>query len=166
MNQDLIRIDSQGQTFVSDQGVIELAYQDALHTAFEWQNAHSRQQFEQVCDFLDFTPFRTSSMDVHDRSWFTPSEYANIDLDSYILSRCHNPAQQARACEELKLVHELKVEPLFRHLIYLVDQWRSQDAVWGVGRGSSVSCFLLYVIGINKINPLDYELDYREFFKR
>jgi DNA polymerase III alpha subunit len=163
---NLVEFDSRGAAIVSDQGIIELAYQNKLNNSlFEWQNQSSRAQFEQVCELLDLTPVEFLKRDINSRQWFTPEPYASIDLESHVLSRCANSTQIARAKTELALIKNLNAEIIFRHLIYLVDLWRSKNLIWGVGRGSSVSCFVLYLIGVNKINPLDYDLDCSEFFK-
>jgi len=50
-------------------------------------------------------------------------------------------------------------------MLYIVDTLRSQNILWGVGRGSSVSCYCLYLIGIHKIDSLKYDLPINEFFK-
>ena len=42
---------------------------------------------------------------------------------------------------------------------------RENNRVWGVGRGSSVSSFCLFLIGVHKINPMLYDLDYKEFLR-
>jgi DNA polymerase III alpha subunit len=42
---------------------------------------------------------------------------------------------------------------------------RNNNIVWGVGRGSCVSSFVLFLIGIHKINPIYYDLDVSEFLK-
>ena len=55
--------------------------------------------------------------------------------------------------------------PVLQFLIYFVDTLRANNVVWGVGRGSSVSSFCLFLIGVHKINPLLYNLDYREFLR-
>ncbi len=158
--------DEHGTSHVSNQGIIELAYQKKLHHAlFEWQDPSAKAHYESVCTYLDYWPISTASPNPHSREWFTPEDYQQLDLDSYVLARCKNDEQVARAITELKIIHNLQVAHIFKHLIYLVTQWRSQNLVWGVGRGSSVSCFVLYVIGLNKINPLEYDLDHREFFK-
>jgi DNA polymerase III alpha subunit len=162
---DLFEVDAHGTVCVTDQGIVELAYQDRLDSLFEWQNLNSKSEYEHTSRMLDNLPFQLRSQNLRDRSWFTPREYQEIDLADYVLSRCSNSDQILRAQEELAIVAQLEATPIFLHLIYLVDHWRSRNLVWGVGRGSSVSCFLLYVIGINKINPLDYELDHKEFFK-
>lgn len=165
MTDDLSNVDLDGTVTLSDQGVIELAYRDMLQFPFEWKNPLSKQEYLKSAILLDTLPFEPRSQNLQDRTWFTPKTYLTIDLDSYCLEKCTNDQQRSRAQMELNLVHNFGAEALFLHLIYLVDHWRSQNRVWGVGRGSSVSCFLLYLIGINKINPLDYDLDHREFFK-
>lgn len=159
------RFDSNGLAYLTNQGIVELAYQNKLDGAlFEWQDSDSKRDYQNICKYLDTWPF-CNSTDASSRQWFTPQEYQDLDLEQYVLSRCKDQAQQKRAQDELAIIHKLQVQHIFKHLIYLVNLWRSRNLVWGIGRGSSVSCFVLYVIGLNKINPLDYDLDYREFFK-
>jgi DNA polymerase III alpha subunit len=162
----LQHIDSDGSSHVSHQGVIELAYQDLLTGAmFEWQDQAALQQYQHVCETMDNWPYVPQKANLQERSWFTPVEYQQIDLHKYVLDRCKNAAQAERARLELELISASNAAHIFKHLIFLVDQWRSKNLVWGVGRGSSVSCFVLYVIGVNRINPMDYDLHYGEFFK-
>lgn len=162
----LQRIDSDGISYVSRQGVIELAYQDLLNDAmFEWQDQGALQQYQRVCETMDHWPHVPQHANPQARDWFTPPEYQQIDLERYVLDRCKNTAQESRARLELGLISASHATHIFKHLIFLVDQWRSENLVWGVGRGSSVSCFVLYVIGVNRINPMDYDLDCGEFFK-
>jgi DNA polymerase III alpha subunit len=158
--------DAQGACWVSEQGVIELAYQGLLaDSLFEWQDAQVKSEYAHACESQDNWPYLPQASDVQDRTWFTPAEYQDLDLYAYVTTRCRTAAELQRAEQELKLVDHLNVHHIFRHLIYLVDTWRSRNLVWGIGRGSSVSCFILYVIGLNRINPLDYDLDCEEFFK-
>jgi DNA polymerase III alpha subunit len=42
---------------------------------------------------------------------------------------------------------------------------RKNKIVWGVGRGSSVASYVLFLIGIHKVNSLKYNLDIKEFLK-
>ena len=54
---------------------------------------------------------------------------------------------------------------LLRYMIYLVDYMRDNKIVWGVGRGSSVASFVLYLVGVHRINPIQFDLDWREFLR-
>jgi len=37
--------------------------------------------------------------------------------------------------------------------------------IWGVGRGSSVASYVLYLLGVHKINSMYYNLDAEEFLR-
>jgi DNA polymerase III alpha subunit len=37
--------------------------------------------------------------------------------------------------------------------------------VWGVGRGSSVASYVLFLIGVHRIDSMKYNLDYKEFLR-
>jgi len=50
-------------------------------------------------------------------------------------------------------------------MIYFVDTLRKHNILWGVGRGSSVSSYILYLIGIHRIDSIKYNLNIGEFLK-
>ena len=54
---------------------------------------------------------------------------------------------------------------LLKYMVYLVDFMRENDIVWGVGRGSSVSSYVLYLIGVHKVDSVQFDLDYHEFMR-
>ena len=79
--------------------------------------------------------------------------------------RAETEEEMQRAGQELLLYQEREMFVLLKYLKYLVDTMRSNNIVWGVGRGSSVSSFVLFLIGVHKINSLYYGLDIDEFLK-
>lgn len=97
--------------------------------------------------------------------WFMPDSYKNFDVAKYVLDQCQNEAELQRAGHELLLYQERDMFVLLRYLKYLVDTMRANNIVWGVGRGSSVSSFVLYLLGVHKINSLYYDLSIDEFLK-
>lgn len=99
------------------------------------------------------------------KRWLIPPEYQYLDVVDYLISRCSTDIEKQRVAAELEEFHKRNEINVLKVMIYIVDQFRKNDVVWGVGRGSSVSCFCLYLIGINKINPLKYDISYTEFFK-
>jgi DNA polymerase III alpha subunit len=98
-------------------------------------------------------------------NWLMPKEYYDLDIASYILDKCKGDAELQRAGQELLLFQERGMFDLLRYLKYLVDVMRENDIVWGVGRGSSVSSFVLFLLGVHKINSLYYDLSIDEFIK-
>ena len=97
--------------------------------------------------------------------WFMPQKYQNLDIAAWVLEHCDNEPELQRAGEELLLFQERNLFDLLKYLKYLVDTMREHDIVWGVGRGSSVASFVLYKIGVHKINSLYYDLPITEFLK-
>lgn len=97
--------------------------------------------------------------------WLMPEEYVSMDIAKWVLEQCKDESELQRAGHELLLFQERDMFPLLQYLKYLVDTMRQHNIVWGVGRGSSVASFVLFLIGIHKINSLYYDLPIEEFLK-
>jgi DNA polymerase III alpha subunit len=54
---------------------------------------------------------------------------------------------------------------VLKFLKYLVDVCNTNNIVLGVGRGSSVASYCLYLLGVHCIDSIKYELDIKEFLK-
>jgi DNA polymerase III alpha subunit len=98
------------------------------------------------------------------RDWFIPKEYQDMDIESYLVSVCPKENYN-RLTEELELYRKNGFLDVLKAMKYLVDTLRANKIVWGVGRGSSVSSYCLYLIGIHKIDSVKYRLPISDFFK-
>jgi DNA polymerase III alpha subunit len=98
-------------------------------------------------------------------SWHIPVEYLNMDIAKYVLGKCTTEAELQRAGEELIKFQDRDMFILLKYLKYLVDTMRKHNIVWGVGRGSSVASFVLFLLEIHRINSLYYDLSIDEFLK-
>lgn len=99
------------------------------------------------------------------QNWHMPESYKQLDIAKYILSLCANEAELQRCGHELLMYQERNLFNLLRYLKYLVDTMREHQLIWGVGRGSSVASFVLYKMGVHRINSMFYELDPGEFLR-
>lgn len=97
--------------------------------------------------------------------WFMPDEYKNLDVAKHVLDLCNTPEELQRVGEELLLFQERNLFDLLRYLKYLVDVLRENHVIWGVGRGSSVASYVLYLLGVHRINSMFYDLDPHEFLR-
>lgn len=97
--------------------------------------------------------------------WFMPQSYADIDIAEHVLSLCQTQAQLQRVGQELLMYQERDLFDLLRYLKYLVDTMTAHGVIWGVGRGSSVSSYVLFLLGVHRIDSLYYELDPGEFLR-
>jgi DNA polymerase III alpha subunit len=99
------------------------------------------------------------------KNWHMPDSYKNIDIAEHVLSLCKTDAELQRCGAELMLYQERGLFDLLRYLKYLVDVMQENHIIWGVGRGSSVASYVLYLIGVHRINSLYYNLDIQEFLR-
>lgn len=101
---------------------------------------------------------------INQSSWFMPDEYKQMDIESYLVHVCPKENYQ-RLIDELQAYRERNMLDLLRWLKYFVDTSRKNGIVWGVGRGSSVASYVLYLIGVHKIDSIKYNLDWQEFLR-
>jgi DNA polymerase III alpha subunit len=94
-----------------------------------------------------------------------PKEYYDFEIVGYLLDKTTNEEEYQRVVTELEIFAQHNMIDLLRYIKYLVDTMRKNNIVWGVGRGSSVASYVLYLIGVHKVNSIKYELDIKEFLK-
>ena len=98
--------------------------------------------------------------------WFMPDSAKNFDIESHILNIAPKDAQiQSRVQEELAAFKQHNYLDLLKFLHYLVQNMRENHILWGVGRGSSVASYVLYLLGVHRIDSIQYGLDWREFLR-
>ncbi len=97
--------------------------------------------------------------------WMMPKSYKQMDICQYILEQCDGEAELQRCGHELLMFQDRDMFDLLRYMKYLVDIMRLNNIIWGVGRGSSASSFVLYKIGVHRVNSLYYHLNVEEFLR-
>lgn len=102
---------------------------------------------------------------MHISNWFTPEPFASLDVLNWLYEKCEREEEIERVMAEWPLFQERDMEPVLRHLIYMIDHFRKRNVVWGVGRGSSVASYCLYLIGVHKVDSIAFGLDVTEFLK-
>jgi DNA polymerase III alpha subunit len=99
------------------------------------------------------------------KTWHMPAEYAEFDIAKWLLDQCETDEQRQRVGQELMMYLERGLFDLLNFLRYMVQVMRDNKIVWGVGRGSSVASYVLYLIGVHKIDSLYYDLDVTDFLR-
>lgn len=167
-------IDKYGQYIYSEQDLVNIYMTNPDHKITSPVTVSDEIKFPEVLD-LNNLPTLVSYVvsdktveqfdDECRKNWFIPEEYKKFDIAQYVLNQCHTEEELQRAGKELLLYQERDMFILLQYLKYLVDTMRANNIVWGVGRGSSVASFVLYLIGVHKINSLYYDLPIEEFLK-
>lgn len=98
-------------------------------------------------------------------TWIFPQKYQDMYIEKYLLDLCKTQEERERIEYELTLFKARDLYIMLKFFVFLVDFMRENGIVWGVGRGSSVASFSLYLIGVHRINTLEYQLSIEEFLK-
>ena len=167
--------DAYGRRLLTEQDVCDMLYQDPIMDVSGIQLPSPDQHNQAVkINYSDLSVIsRLPEITVepnhwhHDNQqhWWMPDDYANMDIARWVLDRCEGEAELQRCGMELLEYQERGLMPLLCYLKYLVDTMESNGVVWGVGRGSSVASFVLYKLGVHKIDSLHYDLDFHEFMR-
>ena len=108
-------------------------------------------------------------IDPHHHEWNIPSEYRELDWIEYLKIKREEhqsgPKYDQRFEDEISMAKERGMEKFIRATIYVVETLRENNVTLGVGRGSSCASFLLYLIGVHRIDPVLYDIPAEEFFK-
>jgi DNA polymerase III alpha subunit len=98
------------------------------------------------------------------KNWLIPKEYKELDIEKFLVEQC--PEQNYdRLIKEIELYQKHDMVIVLKAMKFLVDTFRKNNIVWGVGRGSSVASYALFLIGVHKIDSVKYNLPIEEFFK-
>jgi DNA polymerase III alpha subunit len=101
---------------------------------------------------------------IDQNNWFVPNEYQNFDIEEFLIGVCPKE-NYSRLVEELQLYKNHNMIPVLQTMKYIVDTLEKNNIVWGVGRGSSVASYVLYLMGVHSIDSVKYNLPIEEFFK-
>lgn len=99
------------------------------------------------------------------QTWKLIEPYGDLAIRPLLIKRCERVDEIARVHQEMDVYEALALEPVLRLMVMLVDHWRARRVVWGVGRGSSVASYVLFLIGVHRIDSLAYDLSFHEFLR-
>tara|TARA_B110000977_G_scaffold182674_1_gene244547 strand:+ start:38 stop:511 length:474 start_codon:yes stop_codon:yes gene_type:complete len=102
---------------------------------------------------------------MNQHNWLMPEEYKQIDIAQHVIDCCKTDAEIQRAGEELLMFQQRNLFNLLKYLKYLVDTMKENNIIWGVGRGSSVASYVLYLLGVHRVDSMYYDLDPAEFLR-
>ena len=168
--------DKFGQAYCSSDELVQLLYVkpdlDLTHyqiSDVQAYNSAIRELYLEIPALKEYHLRDDITVEEFDRqqqaNWYMPEEYKTLDIAKWVLDQCTGETELQRVGEELLMFHERDMFDLLRWLKYFVDTMRAKNVLWGVGRGSSVASFVLYKIGVHRINSIEYDLPIGEFLK-
>jgi DNA polymerase III alpha subunit len=165
--------DNLGRCILNEQDALELLYKgksiDNIYAEQQVIDQYNKSVIDNEIDLEKLKSIVDIDIETFDQqnqsNWYMPLEYKNMDIVEYVLSKTQNEQQKQRVLQELEMFVERGMENVLKFMVYLVDTMRKNNIVWGVGRGSSVSSYVLYLIGIHKVDSIKFNLDIKEFLR-
>jgi DNA polymerase III alpha subunit len=169
-----MRLDKYSNPILNEQDLFDAIYnghQFSINDTMLAERTDSIKQLESQLGFKFLEPYETH-FEINDydaacqSNWFMPEEYKTMDIESLVWSKCPPwDPEHTRVQEELEAYKARNMLDLLRWLKYFVDISTEKNIVWGVGRGSSVASYVLYLIGVHHVNSIKYNLDWQEFLR-
>jgi len=113
-----------------------------------------------------------ADLEAYPPRWSFPDHYKYLNLDEYLEGLADRVKRDelyeqrlVRLAEEIDLFLKLGLHDVLRGLIYVVEELTKQGVVWGVGRGSSCSSYLLYLIGLHEVDPVKFDIPITDFIR-
>ena len=170
--------DKFGQLVFNESDVVDLVMQGRDVASLNHMLVDATVDLEKASLLLDCVPAlinydtlndSTETLEEFDRglqqTWHMPQHYKDMDIAQYVLSLCDTDAELQRCGQELLLYQERDLFNLLRFLKYLVDTMSANNVIWGVGRGSNVTSYVMYKLGVHRTDSIFYDLDPHEFLR-
>jgi len=168
------KINDHGDVIFTEQEAIDLLYINPefdvsklyFNDTKQYQSALKELGLE--LPIIQTAPQRESVKDFDNKNinnWHMPDKYYKINVLQWLLDKCQTDEEKIRVQLEYDMFEKREFIKVLQFLIYFIDILRANNIVWGVGRGSSVASFCLFLIGVHKINPLLYNLNISEFLR-
>lgn len=171
-----VNVNKYGQVILSSEKLKELLLQgksiNHLNVDFD-EDIQLFQKYQSslipdTITFLDAPEEELSFEEFHQKcadEWTFPKIYQQLDVKRWLHEKCKTQEEHDRVDEEYRLYEEKDLIMLLRLFIYIIDHLRERKMVWGVGRGSSVSSYILFLIGVHRVNSLKYGLSITDFLR-
>lgn len=165
--------------YITNTGDVVFTYDGLLKLARDGQEFH-----QYLVDENEYTEiynrFSSNKLEAYEEDetvdvqfeydWNTPEPFASMDITKLCAQQMVNldltsDEYLERLHRELTQIEKREMTDLIRHLLYLVDHFKTNEVVWGVGRGSSCASLVLFLLGINKIDPIMFDIPMEEFLR-
>lgn len=111
-----------------------------------------------------------------DLAWQLPDEYRDLDLTLRVVDALDERSKElnytsleltqaaARIAKELIEIQRRGMTEFMQTVVYVLDTFRKNGVVWGVGRGSSCASYILFILGLHAVDCLRLDVPLEEFF--
>lgn len=166
-----MRLDQFSNPIFSEQDIFEALYKgQTLAPEMFVESNDDIKKLEEISELKFWKPLDDYNITLAEydstlqSDWHMPDEYKTMDIEGFLVSVCPKEHYN-RLMDELAAFKARDMYNLLRWLKYFVDTCERDGVLWGVGRGSSVASYVLFLIGVHSIDSIKYNLDWQEFLR-
>jgi len=166
-----MRLDPYSNPVFNEHDLFEALYKgQTLSPEMFVDPSNETKKLEEVAELKFWNPLDNYDLSLNEydstlqSDWAMPDEYKNMDIEGFLVSVCPKENYQ-RLMDELEAFKSRNMINLLRWLKYFVDTCEKDGVVWGVGRGSSVASYVLFLLGVHSVDSIKYNLDWQEFLR-
>jgi DNA polymerase III alpha subunit len=170
-----MRTNQVDQVIITEDDFVEILYQGHDVNSVVVESSAWIDRYKQMCSLFELSDemhWEQESTQTKEQyinrclaDWNLPEKYQALDIENYLLSKCTTSVQEQRVYLEMEKFKSRNMIQVLRFLKYFVDTMKNNNMVWGVGRGSSVSSYVLYLLNVHRVDSIAYDLDIKEFLK-
>ncbi len=131
-------------------------------------------EYNKYCSYDNQLVVKTTCDSLSPIQWNIPIEFQLLDVVEYVFNKHIQLTssitdsneilnRDIRLINEIKLFKQLNYFDIIRLMIYIITKFEEHDIIYGVGRGSATSSYLLYIIGVHDVDSYLYDLDINDF---
>lgn len=136
---------------------------------------HDSNRFNESCIPEECVSDNLLDINLAEFKTLIPEKYKGLDIFEYVIPKykqvCAYYSNEQLKKSETRLAQELVefenrgLTDLLRIIIFVVNEFKNKNQLWGVGRGSSCASYLLFLIGLHMVDPVKYDIPLNEFLK-
>lgn len=148
-----------------EQAVRELLKNGSLPSYMKLRSSSATKQYELRYD--EKITYDGGDVEVEPSYDYTEEERERLIARLFENKRDDTPdkAHENRLGVELEFFIDSGSMDLLCSVTNLIEEFRENGVVWGTGRGSSCASYVLYLLEVHDVNPIAYDIDFREFSK-
>lgn len=127
-------------------------------------NRDSQLYWEKYIENISFLHEQDLSLEREESKEHTQEELEEL-YQKIISSDRYQSHYEKRILEEIDYFDRSNTVRLMLKMDNMIQQFRDDGVVWGVGRGSSCASLVLYCLHVHDVDSLEYDIPFKEFSK-
>lgn len=172
----ILRFD--GTSVLSNSGIAEAIVRGVPLNKVRTLDAHSEdvKTLNSLVPLSDQVLTDDDEVIIPEKDWQIPENIKALNFEEHVLSAFERRLPELlysdvelqaaidRLEQELLEIETRQMTMFFRTIVHVLESFREQNVIWGVGRGSSCASYVLFILGLHAVDAVRLDIPMSEFF--